>query len=132
MLVGFEPFERMLEQMAKVPSDGYPPYNIEQIDGSHFRISLAVAGFLIEELRVEVDENRLSISGHQQEREGGSFLHRGIAKRQFQRSFLLASGLEISGSWLENGMLHIDIVRPDPDTRVRQIDIKSCPDTVSG
>ena len=80
MLVGFEPFERMLEQMAKVPSDGYPPYNIEQIDGSHFRISLAVAGFLIEELGVAVDENRLSISGHQQERECRSFLHRGIAK----------------------------------------------------
>ena len=130
MFLGFEDAFNMLDNYSG--KSDYPPYNIEQIDGSHFRISLAVAGFLIEELSVAVDENRLSISGHQQEREGQSFLHRGIAKRQFQRSFLLASGLEVSGSWLENGMLHIDIVRLDPDTRVRQIDIKSSPDTVSG
>ena len=127
MLVGFEPFERMLEQMSKAPSDGYPPYNIEQLNERQFRISLAVAGFGLEELSVVVDDSRLTISGHHREDGHQSFLHRGIATRQFQRSFLLANGLEISGSWLDNGMLHIDIVRLDPGTRVQQIEIRSSP-----
>ncbi|MFP6716299.1 MAG: Hsp20 family protein [Alphaproteobacteria bacterium] len=127
MLVGFEPFERMLEQMSKASSDGYPPYNIEQLNERQFRISLAVAGFGPEELSVVVDDSRLTISGHHREDGQQSFLHRGIATRQFQRSFLLANGLEISGSWLDNGMLHIDIVRLDPGTRVRQIEIRSSP-----
>ena len=127
MLVGFEPFERMLEQMSKTSSDGYPPYNIEQLNESQFRISLAVAGFGPEELSVVIADSRLTISGHHHEDDPQSFLHRGIATRQFQRGFLLANGLEVSGSWLDNGMLHIDIVRLDPGTRVREIEIRSSP-----
>lgn len=125
MLVGFEPFERILEQMSKVSSDAYPPYNIEQISERELRVSLAVAGFGPEELSVVVDDNQLKISGQHHEKGEQSFLHRGIATRQFKRSFLLANGLEVSGSWLDNGMLHVDIVRPDPEARVRTIEIRS-------
>ena len=125
MLVGFEPFERILEQVSKASSDAYPPYNIEQINERELRVSLAVAGFGAEELSVVVDDNQLKIVGQRHEKGEQSFLHRGIATRQFKRNFLLANGLDVSGSWLDNGMLHIDIVRPDPETRVRSIKIRS-------
>ena len=132
MLVGFEPFERVLEQMSKTSSDAYPPYNIEQISERELRVSLAVAGFELEELTVVIDDNQLKIAGQHRDKGPQSFLHRGIATRQFQRSFLLANGLEVSGSWLDKGMLHIDIVRPDPETRVRIIKIRSSQKTDSG
>ena len=125
MLVGFEPFERILEQVSKASSDAYPPYNIEQISERELRVSLAVAGFGLEELSVVVDDNQLKIVGEHRQKGEQSFLHRGIATRQFKRSFLLANGLEVSGSWLDKGMLHIDIVRPDLQTRVRNIEIRS-------
>lgn len=127
MLVGFESFERMIEQTVKASSNGYPPYNIEQLSDQHFRISLAVAGFLVEELAVEVAANELKITGKQTEEADRSFIHRGIAARQFQRLFVLASGLEVTGSWLDDGILHIDIKRPASEQRTRRIEIKKGP-----
>ena len=127
-MLGFEQLERLLERTAKTGNEGYPPFNIEQTSDHSYRITLAVAGFAEGDLSITVEDRQLVIRGRQ--RDDGServFLHRGIATRQFQRSFLLANGLEISGSWLDNGMLHIDIVRLDPGTRVRQIEIRSSP-----
>jgi HSP20 family molecular chaperone IbpA len=114
----------MIEQTVKASSNGYPPYNIEQLSDQHFRISLAVAGFLVEELAVEVAANELKITGKQTEEADRSFIHRGIAARQFQRLFVLASGLEVTGSWLDDGILHIDIKRPASELRTRRIEIK--------
>ena len=132
MLVGFEPFEQMLEQVVKSSTDGYPPYNIEKITEHHFRISLAVAGFIIEELEVEVETSQLKVIGRQEEKGNRSFLHHGIATRQFQRRFALAAGLEVTGSWLDNGILHIDIERPVPEVQVRRIKIKNTPHREAG
>ena len=125
MLVGFEPFEQMLEQVVKASNDGYPPYNIEKITDHQFRISLAVAGFIVEDLEIEVETSQLKVIGRQDEKGNRSFLHHGIATRQFQRRFALAAGLEVTGSWLDNGILHIDIERPPVDARVRRIKIKT-------
>jgi HSP20 family molecular chaperone IbpA len=128
-LLGFDEMERLLERVAK-GSDGYPPYNVEEAiagEGDErrrvLRITLAVAGFASDELAVTLEENQLVIRGRQREEEGRTYLHRGIAARQFQRAFVLADGIEVLGARLDNGLLAIDLIRPEPTNRVRKIAI---------
>jgi HSP20 family molecular chaperone IbpA len=124
LFLGFDHLEQMLERAAKTSSDGYPPYNIEQISNTGLRITLAVAGFTMDELQITQEDNQLVIRGRQNEDgQGRVFLHRGIAARQFQRAFVLAEGIEVKGAWMDNGLLHIDVVRPQPEARVKTIRI---------
>ena len=124
LLLGFDHLERLVDSVAKASSDGYPPYNIEQIAESGLRITLAVAGFRRIDLDVQVEENQLLIRGQQpDEPEDRVYLHRGIAGRQFQRRFVLAEGIEVSAANLEHGLLHIDLERPRPEQRARSIEI---------
>lgn len=123
-LLGFEQLDRLVERTAKSANDGYPPYNIEQRSDSSYRITLAVAGFAESDLAITLENNQLVIRGRQSEEpEGRAFLHRGIAARQFQRSFVLADGVEVSGAMLENGLLHIDLDRDEPETVIRTVQI---------
>lgn len=126
-LLGFEHFERLLERTAKSAGDAYPPYNIEQSADGRLRISVAVAGFDRGDLSVTVEENQLVIRGKQTDADDRTFLHRGIAARQFQRSFVLAEGIEVIGATLENGLLTVDLHRPKADTIVRTIEIRTGP-----
>lgn len=126
-LLGFDEIERALERVSK-SADGYPPYNIERVaagDGEpeRLRITLAVAGFTREQLDVSVEEKQLLIRGRQQEDKARQYLHRGIAARQFQRTFLLADGMEVLGAELKNGLLSIDLVRPELARVVKSIAI---------
>ncbi len=124
LFLGFDHLEQMLERAAKSPSDGYPPYNIEQTSPSGLRITLAVAGFTMSDLQITQEDNQLVIRGRQMDDpQGRVYLHRGIAARQFQRAFVLAEGIEVKGAWLDNGLLHIDLARPQPEIRVRTIEI---------
>jgi HSP20 family molecular chaperone IbpA len=125
LLLGFEHFERALDRVNKISSDGYPPYNVEQLGDNALRITLAVAGFTMSDLSITIEDNQLVVRGKQKEDGNRVFLHRGIAARQFQRSFVLAEGIEVSGAWLDSGLLHIDLVRPEPEIRVRTIEIRS-------
>ncbi len=128
LLLGFEHFERILDRVAKTSGDGYPPYNIEQIGENGLRITLAVAGFSLDDLNVSVEDNQLVVRGRNSEDETGRvFLHRGIAARQFQRSFVLAEGIEITGAVLDNGLLHLDLERKIPEPEVRTIKIEGAP-----
>ncbi|MEJ0025086.1 MAG: Hsp20 family protein [Rhizomicrobium sp.] len=124
-LLGFEHLERLLERTAKSAGDGYPPYNIEQSAEDKLKITLAVAGFGRDELGVTVEGRQLVIRGKQVEANDKTFLHRGIAARQFQRAFVLAEGIEVSGAELENGLLTIELSRPAADSVVRTIDIRT-------
>ncbi len=124
LLLGFDHFERVLDRVAKSQAEGYPPYNIEQIGDDRLRITLAVAGFAEDDLSVTTEDNQLVIRGRQKtDDEDRVYLHRGIASRQFQRAFVLAEGIEVSGANLDNGLLHIDLQRPMPEPVVRQIKI---------
>ena len=124
-MLGFDHLERLVDSVAKSSADGYPPYNIEQLSENSIRITLAVAGFARRDLDVQLEDNQLLIRGRQpDEQEDRVFLHRGIAGRQFQRKFVLAEGLEVTAANMENGLLHIDLVRPQPITRTRTIDIQ--------
>ena len=125
LLLGFDHFERTLDRVAKMSAEGYPPYNIEQIGAARLRITLAVAGFGESDLSIRIEDNQLVVRGKQREEGERLYLHRGIAARQFQRSFILADGIEVLGAELDNGLLHIDLARPEPETRVRAIEIKS-------
>ncbi|CAA7611957.1 Heat shock chaperone [Candidatus Terasakiella magnetica] len=125
LLLGFDHFERVLDRISKTSGEGYPPYNIEQIGESGIRITLAVAGFSMDDLSVSLEDNQLVIRGRQvEEEEGRIFIHRGIAARQFQRAFVLAEGIEVRGATLDNGLLHVDLVRQVPEPRVRSIPIQ--------
>ena len=124
-LLGFDDLERVLDRVTKSSSDGYPPYNIERTGENDMRISLAVAGFSMEELSVSIEDTQLIIRGRQKDDPNREFLHRGIAARQFQRSFILADGIEILGADLDNGLLHINLKRPVVKTQTRTIEIKS-------
>ncbi len=124
LFLGFDHLEQMLERASKTASDGYPPYNIEQISQVGLRITLAVAGFTMDDLQITEEDNQLVIRGRQtDDSQGRVFLHRGIAARQFQRAFVLAEGIEVKGAWLDSGLLHIDLARPQPEARVRTIPI---------
>ncbi|MDG3440160.1 Hsp20 family protein [Nitrospirillum amazonense] len=122
-LLGFDQFERTLDRISKSAAEGYPPYNIEQVGEDGLRISLAVAGFTFDDLQVQTEDNQLIIRGRQQDDKSRIYLHRGIAARQFQRSFVLADGIEVLGASLDNGLLHIDLRRPIPEPKVRTIKI---------
>ena len=126
-LLGFDEIERVLDRVAKA-ADGYPPYNIERLprDGEtpeRLRITLAVAGFTRDQLEVTIEENQLVIRGRQQDDKSRQYLHRGIAARQFQRTFVLAEGMEVLGADLKNGLLEIDLVRPEPERLVKKVNI---------
>jgi len=128
-LLGFDEIERILDRVSK-GSDGYPPYNIERLarDGQNperLRITLAVAGFTRDQLDVSIEESQLVIRGRQQDDKTRQFLHRGIAARQFQRTFVLADGMEVLGADLRNGLLSIDLVRPQPERVVKTIAINA-------
>ena len=123
LMLGFDHFEEMLEQLSKSGNEGYPPYNIEQVSKNALRISLAVAGFVEDDLQILLEQNQLIIHGKGRDVTGRVFLHRGIAARQFQRKFVLAEGLEVTGAELENGLLHIDLQLPIPKSNSRQIQI---------
>jgi len=127
LLLGFDHIERVLDRVNKTAAEGYPPYNIEQTGEHRLRITLAVAGFADEDLSVSVEDNQLVIRGRQQPDDNTNriYLHRGIAARQFTRSFVLAEGIEVRGAEVVNGLLHIDLERPVPQPKVTQIEIKS-------
>ncbi len=123
-LLGFEQLDRLVERTAKSGNEGYPPYNIEQSSDSTYRITLAVAGFREEDLSITLENAQLVIRGRQQDdSEGRLFLHRGIAARQFQRSFVLAEGVEVTGASMENGLLHVELQQMQPETVVQTIEI---------
>ena len=128
LLLGFEEMERLIDRVGK--GDGYPPYNIERISGNgaadrgeRLRITLAVAGFRRDQLEITVEDNQLVIRGRQEEDKAREFLHRGIAARQFSRSFVLADGIEVKSADLSDGLLCIDLVRREPDRLVRKVEI---------
>ncbi len=126
-LLGFDEIERVLDRVSKA-ADGYPPYNIERLAPEatapeRLRITLAVAGFTRDQLDITIEENQLVIRGRQQDDKTRQFLHRGIAARQFQRTFVLAEGMEVLGADLKNGLLSIDLARPEPARVVRSITI---------
>ena len=123
LMLGFEPFEEALERISKTSADGYPPYNVAQLNPDRLRITLAVAGFAPDDLEVQVQGNQLTVRGHQDDDKTTVYLHRGIAARQFQRSFVLADGLEVTGAAMDNGLLHLDVERPANTPRVRTIAI---------
>ncbi|MCV2869539.1 Hsp20 family protein [Defluviimonas sp. WL0002] len=123
-LLGFDQLERLVERTAKSGNEGYPPFNIEQSSENTFRITLAVAGFREEDLAITVEDRQLVIRGRQaEEPEGRIYLHRGIAARAFQRSFVLAEGVDVAGAQMENGLLHVDLNRSVPDPVVQTIRI---------
>lgn len=124
LLLGFDEFERAFDRVAKASTDGYPPYNIEQVAANRLRITLAVAGFSMNDLVVQIEDNQLVIRGKQTDDKERVYLHRGIAARQFQRSFVLAEGIEVTGAALDNGLLHIDLVRPMVEPKVRKVQIR--------
>jgi HSP20 family molecular chaperone IbpA len=124
-MLGFEQLERVLERNAKSGNEGYPPFNIEQTSERSYRITLAVAGFSEEDLSITVEDRQLVIRGRQSDdSEGRVFLHRGIAGRQFQRSFVLADGVEVGEALIENGLLHVDLTQAKPETVVQTINIR--------
>jgi HSP20 family molecular chaperone IbpA len=126
-LIGFDQIERALDRVAKA-ADGYPPYNIERLvrdekNPERLRITLAVAGFTLDQLEVLIEEKELLIRGRQQDDKSRQYLHRGIAARQFQRTFVLADGMEVLRADLKNGLLSIDLARPEPERVVRTVNI---------
>lgn len=127
LFLGFDHFERTFDRLKKTAGDSYPPYNIEQTGDNALRITLAVAGFSMDDLDIEVENNQLIIRGHQGDETGQEervYLYRGIAARQFQRIFVLADGIEVSEAWMDNGLLHIDMKRIEPESTARKISIR--------
>ena len=129
LLLGFEHTRALLERAAKAAGGGWPPYNVEQLDGGALRITLAVAGFAPDQLQVTVEANQLTVAGRREDgadgRAADSYLHRGIAARGFQRAFVLADGMEVGEAVLEHGLLHITVLRPEPQRLVKSIPIRA-------
>jgi HSP20 family molecular chaperone IbpA len=124
-MLGFEQLERMLEQAEKSGTEGYPPFNIEQVGERAYRITLAVAGFGEDDLSITVEDRKLIVRGRNPKRDDGKvYLHRGIAARQFMKSFVLAEGVDVVGAATENGLLHVDLERAEPERQVQKIEIK--------
>jgi len=132
LLLGFDQFERALDRVTKATADGYPPYNVEQRGENGLRITLAVAGFTMDDLTVQIEDNQLVIRGKQVDDKDRIYLHRGIAARQFQRSFVLADGIEVAGAWLENGLLHVDLARRAAEQRVKRVEIRGSGSSTNG
>jgi HSP20 family molecular chaperone IbpA len=123
-LLGFEQLERLVERAAKASGDGYPPFNIEQTSDRSYRITLAVAGFSEDDLSITLEDRQLVIRGRSgTDDDGRVFLHRGIAARAFQKSFVLAEGVEVTGATMENGLLNVDLARVQPESVVQAIEI---------
>ena len=135
LLLGFEEMERLIDRVGK-GGDGYPPYNIERIpagasvngeaeaeQAERLRITLAVAGFQRDQLEIVLEDNQLTIRGRQEDDKTRDYIHRGIAARQFTRTFVLADGIEVKSADLSNGLLSVDLVRREPDRLVRRIEI---------
>ena len=126
LLLGFEHLERMLDQASRASAEGYPPYNIELIGDNGLRITLAVAGVSMDDLEVTIEDNQLIIRGKQgSDEDDRLYLHRGIAARQFQRSFVLAEGIDVVGADLDNGLLHVELERIVPEPEIRNIKIEN-------
>jgi HSP20 family molecular chaperone IbpA len=123
LLLGFDELERTLDRISK-QGDGYPPYNIEERSNGKLRITLAVAGFAADDLDIRLEENQLVVRGRQVEAKDRLYVHRGIAARQFQKAFLLAEGVEVEGASLENGLLHIDLLKRPIASQERRIEIR--------
>jgi len=123
LLLGFDHFERTLDRIAKAGAEGYPPYNIEQIGEDRLRITLAVAGFELDDLEIQIEDNQLTIKGRQKDDPDRVYLYRGIAARQFQRSFVLAEGIIVNAATLDNGLLSVDLQRPKAVNQVRTVPI---------
>ena len=126
-LLGFEHTRSLIERAAKAAGESYPPYNVEDLGGGALRITLAVAGFTPDQLNVTVEDRQLTIQGRRDgdPARGEAYLHRGIAARGFIRSFVLADGMIVEGALLEHGLLHIDLARPEPQTRVTVVPIRT-------
>lgn len=126
-LLGFDQFEQTLDRVSRAAAEGYPPYNIEQLSDTQLRITVAVAGFEMDDLSVQLENNQLVIRGKKpaENEDRRVFLHRGIATRQFQRAFILSEDIEVHGASLDNGLLNIDLARIVPETTVQTIRIKS-------
>lgn len=131
LFLGFDQFERTLDRIKKTANEGYPPYNIEQTSENGLRITLAVAGFTMDDLDVEIEQKQLVIRGKQADDAEKVYLYRGIAARQFQRTFVLADGIEILNASLDNGLLHIDMKRVEPESTARKIEISATSKPVS-
>lgn len=128
LMLGFDEIERVLDRVTKGASDGYPPYNIERVPAEddfpeRIRITLAVAGFTRDQLDVAIEDNQLTVRGKQEDEDNRIYLHRGIAARQFQRSFVLADGIEVQSADLANGLLSIELIRPQPERQIRKVEI---------
>lgn len=125
-LLGFDHTRALIERAAKAAGEGYPPYNVEELGEGRVRITLAVAGFSAAQLEVTLEDNQLNIAGKRDGPEGErAYLHRGIAARGFLRAFILADGMEVEGASLQHGLLHIDLFRPEPEKKVKQIPIRT-------
>ena len=129
LLLGFDDLDRLLERALKTSGEGYPPYNIERLppaDGSSevLRITIAVAGFHRHDLEITIEDNQLNIRGRAKDDDARDYLHRGIAGRQFQRAFVLADGMDVTDATLVNGLLIINLRRPEPSSIIRRIEIK--------
>ena len=127
LLLGFDDLERLLERAVKTSGEGYPPYNIERLApdaGEVLRITIAVAGFAKTDLEITIEDNQLNIRGRTQDEGAKEFLHRGIAGRQFHRAFVLADGMDVVDATLVNGLLVINLKRPEPTSIIRRIEIK--------
>src|SRR5436189_5922923 len=128
-LLGFEHTRSLIERAAKTATESYPPYNVEEVAEGRFRITLAVAGFTPDQLLVSVEANQLTVTGRRDGESGEAvdkaYLHRGIAARGFQRSFVLADGMEVEGAVLEHGLLHVDVIRTPPAKLVKRIEIRT-------
>ncbi len=125
-LLGFDHTRALIERAAKAAGEGYPPYNVEELGEGRVRITLAVAGFSAAQLDVTLEDNQLNITGKRDGADGErAYVHRGIAARGFVRSFILADGMEVEGASLEHGLLHIDLFRPEPQKKVKQIPIRT-------
>lgn len=125
LFLGFDQFENLFDNLSKNAQESYPPYNIEKVSEENLRISLAVAGFRQEDLNVAVEDNQLIIRGRQNDDAGRTYLHRGIATRQFQRNFVMAEGIEVTGAEFAHGMLHINLFRQQPKSRLKEVKITS-------
>ncbi len=126
-LLGFEHTRALVERAAKAGAEGYPPYNVEQLADDRLRISLAVAGFTPDQLQITLEDRQLVVIGRRDGSDAAqnAYLHRGIAARGFQRTFILADGMEVEDASLEHGLLHIDVIRPEPERQVRNIPIRT-------
>jgi HSP20 family molecular chaperone IbpA len=128
-LLGFEHTRTLVERAAKAAAEGYPPYNVEDAGEGRVRITLAVAGFSPDQLQITVEDNQLTVAGRKdvdsKAADDRAYLHRGIAARGFTRSFVLADGMEVEQALLEHGLLHVDVVRPEPTRQVKRIPIRT-------